>query len=468
MPTGAGKTLVGIQAASDEVAAGGSAYFVAPRSLIVEQTSDALDRAGIDHGVLMGSHWRAAPAARIQVATTQTLLRRGDAPEPTLIVFDEAHAFRDGIHKIQSRYRRARRFGLSATPFRSDGRGLRNVFDSVIVGETLEGLIARALIVPPRVFAPSEPDVSRVAIRHGEFDQRQLARVVEDGALVGDIVQHWRELAPGLPTVVFAVSIAHSRSIVARFKREGVAAEHIDGSMPLPQRKAILARLGRETMIVASCGVLSEGWDCPLVRAGILARPTQSLALYIQQVGRLLRPYPGKTEALVLDHGGNTIRHGFVTDRWSVNLGNLTPIEAKKAREARARRGRLLRLCPSCTRLVPPGEPACPCGHLFPAEDLPVEQAGHLIEATPEEGLPVPSPEATRSVWEGMAPPEAREAQDRALWARIETLARLRGMRPSWPLTRFRAITGREPPERAPVPVAARPEPAPASPDTWF
>lgn len=467
MPTGAGKTVVGIQASVDEVAAGGSAVFVAPRSLIVEQTSDALDRAGIEHGVLMGAHWREIPDARIQVATTQTLLRRDLRTPPSLFIFDEAHAFRDGIHKIQARNPQARYFGLSATPFRYDGKGLRSVFDSVIVGETIQGLIARALIVPPRVFAPSAPDVSGVAVRHGEFDQRQLARVVEDGALMGDIVQHWKELAKGLPTVVFAVSIAHSRHIVQRFVREGIAAEHIDGSMPIPQRKAILDRLGRETTIVVSCGVLSEGWDCPRVMAGILARPTQSLALYIQQVGRLLRPYPGKTEAIVLDHGGNTIRHGFVTDRWSVSLGNLTPLEAKKAREARARRGATFLTCPTCSAVSPPLTLVCRCGYAFPADDLPVEKAGHLIEAVPEEGLPVPAPEQTKAVWAGMAPPEDRASADRVLWIRLCNTAASRSLRRVWAATRFRAITGRAPPETVPVEVA-RVEPASASPDTWF
>src|SRR5690606_30708365 len=127
-------------------------------------------------------------------------------------------------------------------------------------------------------------------------------------------------LGGGLRTVAFAVNVEHSRAIVARFVAAGVAAEHLDGSTPTAERDAILRRLETgETRIVSNCAVLTEGWDQPAVKCAILARPTQSTGLYLQQAGRILRPWQD-VRPIILDHAGNSLAHGLPQDDRALTL----------------------------------------------------------------------------------------------------------------------------------------------------
>ncbi|MBL8718121.1 MAG: hypothetical protein JNL79_19225 [Myxococcales bacterium] len=166
----------------------------------------------------------------------------------------------------------------------------------------------QGFLVEPRVFtvpAHALPDLSTVKVRGGDYDERELADAVDRRQLVGNIVEHWRKHADGVRTVVFAVSIAHSKHIVERFQEAGVRAEHLDGGTPMLERDAILARLDRgETQVVGSIGTLCEGTDIPSVKCAILARPTKSTGLYLQQAGRILRPYQDQP-AVILDHAGS-------------------------------------------------------------------------------------------------------------------------------------------------------------------
>jgi superfamily II DNA or RNA helicase len=146
-----------------------------------------------------------------------------------------------------------------------------------------------------------------------------LAERVDRAELVGDIVSHWHRLADRRKTVVFATNVAHSIHLAEEFAKSGTKAAHIDGSTPKDERDQILQRLsGGEIEIVVNCMVLTEGWDQPDVGCIVLARPTKSMGLYRQMVGRGLRPFAGKDHCLVLDHAGATLHHGFVEDpvRW--------------------------------------------------------------------------------------------------------------------------------------------------------
>jgi superfamily II DNA or RNA helicase len=205
--------------------------------------------------------------------------------------------------------------GLTATPCRGDGRGLGNVFDALVECPPVAELIDLGFLVGTNVYAPSRPDLTGVATARGDYVEKQLAERMDRAELVGDIVTHWHRLAERRRTVVFATGVAHSVHLRDEFRRSGVWAEHIDGGTPTDERDAILARLASgEVEVVTNCMVLTEGWDSPAVSCCVLARPTKHMGLYRQMVGRVLRPAPGKVDALVLDHAGAIFRHGFAED----------------------------------------------------------------------------------------------------------------------------------------------------------
>jgi superfamily II DNA or RNA helicase len=176
-------------------------------------------------------------------------------------------------------------------------------------------LIEQNYLVRTRVYAPIEPDLRGVRTHAGDYIETQLADRVDRAELVGDIVTHWHKYGERRKTICFAVDVAHSVHIRDEFLKSGVKTEHIDGGTPKPERDGVLARLASgETELVTNCMVLTEGWDMPEVGCCILARPTKKMGLYRQMVGRVLRPAPGKVNAIVLDHSGATYRHGFVED----------------------------------------------------------------------------------------------------------------------------------------------------------
>ena len=212
----------------------------------------------------------------------------------------------------------------------ADGRGLGGIFDTIIEAPQVPDLIEQGYLVPTLCYAPVDPDLRGVKTQAGDYAVEQLERRMNTDQLVGDIVSHWYRLGQNRPTVVFAVGVAHSIHLRDEFLKSGVKAEHIDGDTPKDERDAILQRLAAgETTVVTNCMVLTEGWDCPEVGCTILARPTKSMGLFRQMVGRVLRPAPGKVNAIVLDHSGAVFRHGLPEDHveWSFR-----PITRRRAR----------------------------------------------------------------------------------------------------------------------------------------
>jgi DNA repair protein RadD len=147
----------------------------------------------------------------------------------------------------------------------------------------------------------------------GDYTLDQLAARMSDGAIISSAVDEYTRLCPGVPALVFAVDIHHSQIVASAFTARGYRATHVDGETPREERRALIAALGTgELQVLCNCGLISEGLDVPSLTAVILLRPTRSLALYLQMVGRALRPAPGKERALILDHAGNSFRFGPV------------------------------------------------------------------------------------------------------------------------------------------------------------
>lgn len=390
---------------------------------------DGMDRRSV--GVVMAHDRRRNPGAVVQVASIDTLRNRA-RPPADLIIVDEAHRSLAATYRIiLEAYPEAAIIGLTATPYRADRRGLGEEYDELVVVSSVRELIAQGALVQPRVFtvpAKDLPDLSRVRIKGNDYDPTQLSAAVDRKELVGNIVEHWQRLASDRLTVVFAASVEHSKHIAAQFKAAGVAAEHLDGMTPTEERDAILARLEcGETRVVVNYGVLVEGWDQPSVKCAILARPTKSKGAYLQMAGRILRPYMG-LDALILDHAGCTLEHGFVEDDREFTL------EAAPKKPKTAATGKT---CPECFAIVPIAARICEaCEHVFEAQERssPVSKEGTLVEVRP-----------------------ATQDEKRVWWNAICVEAVGKGYKKGWAAHRFKDEYGTWPPNSFAFPERPRP-----------
>lgn len=390
-PTGSGKTEMAFVMVVGAVAKGRKVVFIANRKELVRQASRRLDAAGIAHGILQAENTRGLDA-KVLVCSIDTVHRRGLPDDVGLIIIDESHAVAGSVkyRELLFRYNLVPVVGLSATPF-APGLGkhyaeLRGpLFEALVEAVTIRELIDLGFLVDCDVFAPADPDLTGVKTQRsigGEIDynETQLAEAVDKPALVGDIVQHWHRLAAGKQSVCFASSIAHSQHIVAAFQSAGVKAAHLDYHHDDDERAAILDAFARgEITVLSNSALLAEGWDCPSTEVMILARPTKSLIRYVQMVGRVLRPAPGKVRALLLDHSGTVLRLGFATDDLPLELDDGTArTSASKKQERKASEPKP---CPSCKYVRPAGVHVCPSCGFAPTRQSDVEVAdGQLVK----------------------------------------------------------------------------------------
>lgn len=319
----------------------------------------------------------------ITVASVQTLVRRLDsAPDFTLIIPDEAHHGVAGSWaKIAARYQSAKFLGVTATPIRLDGKGLDTAFDDLVVGPTISKLIEDGYLTDAKIYAPAEaPDLTGIRKGKGDYAQGALAERMNATKITGDAIKHYRTYGRGMPALAFCVSVAHAQQVAEDFRFAGLRAAAVDGKMDRLERARLIADLGAGRLdVLSSCDIISEGTDIPRVGVAILLRPTQSEGLFLQQCGRVLRPYEGKEFAVILDHAGNTHKHGIPTlDReWSLEHGI-----APKTRDGPA--AEPVSQCGVCFALFRPA-PVCPeCGAVM-AKPQQIEQVDEdLVEVDVE------------------------------------------------------------------------------------
>lgn len=379
-PTGWGKTVAFCWLAKHCASIGQTVMILAHRTELIHQISRTLRELGVSHGTIKAGG-RHEVGCAVYVASVQTLARRiNQFDAPSIAIIDEAHhaILNTTWGKILSAWPNTSRFGVTATPQRLSGEGLGELFDELIYGPSVADLMASGTLARYRIFAPSQIDTRRLRVRAGDFSREELSDALNKPVLIGNAVDHYRRLANGKRAIVFCVSIQHAISTADAFKDAGYASANIDGSMEPIRRFQLIERFrSGEVKILTSCDLVSEGFDLPAIEVAILLRPTMSLALYLQQVGRALRPYHGKDYALILDHAGNTIRHGFPDDdrEWSL-LGT----ERKKKSESEQNIN--VRLCGRCFAACRAPISICPhCGYVWPAKPRQVEQAdGELQE----------------------------------------------------------------------------------------
>ena len=382
-PTGSGKTVVFGYVAENAAAKSKRALILAHRRELIRQASRKLSEAGVAHGIIAPGF--TPNRELVQVASVQTLARRLDElPLFDLIIIDEAHhAVAGQWDRVIQAQPKARLLGVTATPERLDGRGLGVVaggcFDHLVLGPAVADLIDDGYLTSARVYAPANaPDLSGVRTKGGDFAADQLEERMNVATITGDVLAHWNKLAPGLPTIAFCISVRHAEDVAATFRAAGIRAVCGHGGLPSAERDAAIAGLGTGAVqVLATCDLVSEGLDVPSVGAVILLRPTKSVGLFLQQVGRGLRPAAGKQHLVVLDHAGNTAIHGLPDDprEWSLD-GRKKAVAPPKVTQ-----------CPSCFALQRPARTCVACGFLIiqktdkPGEGRQLEQVdGELVE----------------------------------------------------------------------------------------
>jgi superfamily II DNA or RNA helicase len=383
-PTGSGKTVLFAYIAQGTSAKGNSVVILVHRQELVDQTCRTLRAFGVDHGVIAAGR-TPDRSLSVQVASVQTYVRRLDSFRPALIIADEAHHATAGSwRKVIAHHSQARVLGVTATPQRLDGRGLKDVFDDLIRGPEVADLIEGGHLAPPVYFAPPiVADLSHIGTRGGDFAQEELAEEMDKPMITGDAVEHYSRICRGAPAVAFCCSVKHAQHVAEQFNAAGYKAATIDGTMDREARREVVRALGDGRLhVLTSCEIINEGFDLPLVTAAILLRPTKSLGLHLQQIGRVLRPAPGKAKAIILDHVGNLSRHGFAEDIRDWTLEG----RKKKKRKASDEEEIQQRQCPDCYCCHPPA-PVCPeCGFEYPKKEREIEQAeGELVEIDPKE-----------------------------------------------------------------------------------
>lgn len=369
-PCGAGKTAIAaamIRAVREKCL---PVQFLAPRRELIYQTSQRLESEGIDHGVIMAGE-QPSMLPSVQVACIPTLHARAiqreriQLPQASLLLVDECHLGIGGqSQQIIEHYRAqgSRIVGLTATPARTDGRGLGDVYDDMVLGPSVAELIEGGYLVPTRYFSGNRPDLEGVKVQAGDYQSKELGKRADEPTLIGDVVSNWLRLARDRQTFVFAVNVAHSRHLCERFREHGIAADHIDGNTDLEERKAIHARLqSGETQVVCNCQVYTYGVDYPPVSCIVLACPTKSVTKYMQMVGRGLRTHPGKTDCMVLDHAGAVNEVGFVDDPMPWTLETTRKIQEEKEKKENKTPDNMD--CPQCKASFRPAKQCPSCGH---------------------------------------------------------------------------------------------------------
>jgi superfamily II DNA or RNA helicase len=379
LPTGGGKTVVFSHIAEQAAAKGSRICVLVHRQELLRQASISLASLGVRHG-LIAANRSMDLSAPVQIASVQTLARRLRHIPPSLfqlLVVDEAHHSNAGTWaRVLQHCSSARVLGVTATPIRSDGRGLGEWYSAMVMGPTPAELTEQGFLAAARVLAPPGPSMMSLRKRMGDYDLAQAGQILQAGQAMGDCLAHYQRYLDGQTAIAFCCSVAHAEAVAQLFNDHGVAAASIDGTMDSGTRERLLADLGAGRLkVLTSCQLIGEGVDVPSVAGAILLRPTQSVSLHLQMIGRCLRPQAGKT-AVILDHVGNTQRLGHHLEEREWSLDGVSRRDREKSPS--------VKICPACFSALASAKQICPdCGHEFVAErrEL-VHVDGELEEVT--------------------------------------------------------------------------------------
>lgn len=374
-PTGSGKTVTFSFITEQSYKKGKSILILTHRDNLLQQTSQKLKENGLKHGIIAAGY----PTIRykIQIASVQTLVRRLQHWEHfDFIIIDEAaHTPAKSWQKILDHFSESKFYGCTATPLRLDGHGLGNFFETMVVGPSFESLVSKGFLSKPKYYIPQHIDLSDVKKMAGDYNKKDLNFKMDKRYITGNAIEYYSKLCDKEPAMAFCVSIEHSEHVAEQFRQAGYISKAIHSKMNYQDIRQIIKDLGENKIhVVTSCEIVGEGTDIPILKAVILLRPTQSLALNHQQNGRASRPYPLKDYSIHIDHVGNCELHGLINwpIKWELTKEKFQPQIAG------------VKICKICFAAFPSNLRKCPeCGAMVIAKKKrksPIEKDGELKE----------------------------------------------------------------------------------------
>ena len=379
-PTGAGKTAITVYMMQQAAARGMKSCFIVHQNELLMQTSRALWKQKLEHGLIASGKGRSGLPT--QVASVQTLINRlGDYKDWNLIIIDEAHRSAARTYReVISAYPNARVIGLTATPQRTDGKGLADMFDCMVEGPNIQQLIKSGYLCDYEIYAPKiDFDISQVKTVAGDYAKGELETAMDKPTITGDAVQHYVSLANNKRCVVMCVTVNHAKHVAEQYQAAGIAAECMDGTMSTKQREDMLTRFkDGKTKILTAVQLLIEGVDVPGIEVVQWLRPTQSVIVWMQGNGRGFRPFEGKDRLIILDHVGNVMRHGMPDQLRNWTLEG----RAKRTRKSSSDESDIgIQTCPKCRHVFLSGVSACPkCGTEVELKERKIEQVDGSLE----------------------------------------------------------------------------------------
>lgn len=383
--TGAGKTAIAAKISKSVIENKKRVLFICDTLELVGQALETFDNVGLPVGVMQAQHERTDPARLMQVCSQATInswlkndkLHRYDVG---LIIIDEAHVQYAVRDKLVSLYPDIPVIGLTATPF---ARGMGLFYHGIVSAISINNLIEQGYLCGYEVYAPDTPDFTGVRTVNGDLDMNAAAERYEP-RIVANIVETYINHGLGRRTLLFACTVTHSKHLASELRKAGINATHVDcyptdeNEIHDRHEKIRMYRRG-EYEVLCSVGICTKGFDAPETSCLIFARPTRSLALHWQMFGRGLRIAEVKNDCLILDHAGNTLRHGFPTDPIDFALDTRT--KGKSDKDKRQKDDPLPTPCPSCNYMKPAGVHQCPACQFIPEkQNTVINVEGKLVK----------------------------------------------------------------------------------------
>lgn len=333
--TGSGKTVIAGHIALRSMAQQKRVLWMTGREEILRQTYRTFaELCGLENvGILMRDEkpwWMYPP---VTVASWDTLKARWPKSDiwhipADVVLVDECHLSLSEVMSttIMPHYAQKTVIGLTATPSRKSGRGLGSYYTRIIQVQSVQKLIDDGFLAPCEYWAGSHVDTEKLKVdaKTRDYQERDLARAAMEGALIGDVIDNWLRIAKDRHTIVFGVDIAHAQALAERFQAIGVDAEVIHSKMTHGTRAAISEQFrSRKLQVLVNVGIATYGYDVPSIDCVVLARPTKSIVLHHQMIGRGIRPKPDGGYCVVIDHADNVRRLGCIEDeiRWRLDEG---------------------------------------------------------------------------------------------------------------------------------------------------
>lgn len=345
-PAGSGKSVVIAEIARLTTLKQNNVLFIVHRKELAEQIEQTFNKNEVDMNF-------------VTIMTVGKAVNRlGELPEPSLIITDETHHSRAKSYlKIYEFYDKAYRLGFTASPWRMNGKGFKDVYDTMIEGPDVQWLIDNGFLAPFRYFAPNLADLSKLKKSStGDYSKKSMDEAIEK-AVFGDVVTHYQKLADGQQAILYAHSVEASKQLAESFKSQNINAVHADSKTNKLEREKIMSDFKSGNIkVLCNVDLISEGFDVPDCTVVILVRPTASLVLHIQQSMRSMRFKPNKT-ATIIDHVNNYKLHGLP------NVDREWAIEDRKKQKKKQTGEIATTECPSCFAVIQTNVKSCPmCG----------------------------------------------------------------------------------------------------------